>query len=116
MQAKWFWFEQFRHGDVNSTAYQRQIIDTFVDSVYIFDDRVALNFNFKDTSKIVTREEVLGSADAGNGPPKQNPGPAAPGFVLRGHCRGASGSSPVLLRKRGAACGRNSRAGAGAAV
>ncbi len=68
-----FWFEQFRHGDVNSTAYQRQIIDTFVDSVYIFDDRVALNFNFKDTSKIVTREEVLGSADAGNGPPKQNP-------------------------------------------
>ena len=66
-----FWFEQFRHGDVNSTAYQRQIIDTFVDSVYIFDDRVALNFNFKDTSKIVTREEVLGSADAGNGPPKQ---------------------------------------------
>ena len=59
MQAKWFWFEQFRHGDINSTAYQRQIIDTFVDSVYIFDDRVALNF--KDTSKIVTREEVLGS-------------------------------------------------------
>ena len=53
---------------MNSTAYQRQIIDTFVDSVYIFDDRVALNFNFKDTSKIVTREEVLGSADAGNGP------------------------------------------------
>ena len=73
MQAKWFWFEQFRHGDVNSTAYQRQIIDTFVDSVYIFDDRVALNFNFKDTSKIVTREEVLGSADAGNGPPKRIP-------------------------------------------
>ena len=68
-----FWFEQFRHGDVNSTAYQRQIIDTFVDSVYIFDDRVALNFNFKDTSQIVTREEVLGSADAGNGPPKNPP-------------------------------------------
>lgn len=67
-----FWFEQFRHGDVNSTAYQRQIIDTFVDSVYIFDDRVALNFNFKDTSKIVTREEVLGSADAENGPPTQD--------------------------------------------
>ena len=62
-----FWFEQFRQGDVSNPAYQRQIIDTFVDSVYIFDDRVALNF--KDTSKIVTREEVLGSADAGNGPP-----------------------------------------------
>ena len=36
-------------------------------------------------------------------------------FVLHGHRRGAPGSSPVLLRKRGAACGRSSRAGAGAA-
>ena len=41
----------------------------FVDSVYIFDDRVVLNF--KDTSKIATREEILGSTYAGNDPPKQ---------------------------------------------
>ena len=61
MQAKWFWFEQFRHGGVNSTACRRQMLDTFVGSVYVFDDRVALNFNFQDASKIVTREEVLGS-------------------------------------------------------
>ena len=51
-----FWFEQFRHGDVNSTAYQRQIIDNFVNLVYVFEDRVVLNFNFKDTSKIITRD------------------------------------------------------------
>ena len=25
--------------------HQRQIIDTFVNSVYVFDDRVVLNFN-----------------------------------------------------------------------
>ncbi len=37
-----FWLEKFRKGDVGSTEHQRQIIDTFVNSVYVFDDRVVL--------------------------------------------------------------------------
>ena len=41
--------------------YKRQI-DTFVNSVYVFDDRVVLNFNFTDDSKTISREEVLGSS------------------------------------------------------
>ena len=51
--------------------HQRQIIDTFVNSVYVFDDRVVLNFNFTDDAKTVTREEVLGSSAVENAPPKQ---------------------------------------------
>ena len=50
--------------------HQRQIIDTFVNSVYVFDDRVVLNFNFTDDSKTVTREEVLGSSAVENAPLK----------------------------------------------
>ena len=50
--------------------YQRQIIDTFVNSVYVFDDRVVLNFNFTDDSKTISREEVLGSSAVDNAPPK----------------------------------------------
>ena len=68
-----FWFEQFRQGDVNSPAYQRQIIDNFVNSVYVFEDRVVLNFNFKENAKTVSLREVLGSSADGNGPPKQKP-------------------------------------------
>ena len=66
-----FWFEKFRKGDVGSTEHQRQIIDTFVNSVYVFDDRVVLNFNFTDDSKTISREEVLGSSAVENAPPKQ---------------------------------------------
>lgn len=33
--------------------YQRQIIDNFVNSVYAFEDRVVLNFNFKENAKTV---------------------------------------------------------------
>ena len=68
-----FWLEKFRKGDVGSTEHQRQIIDTFVNSVYVFDDRVVLNFNFTDDAKTVTREEVLGSSAVDNAPPQKNP-------------------------------------------
>ena len=54
---------------MGSTEHQRQIIDTFVNSVYVFDDRVVLNFNFTDDAKTVTREEVLGSSAVDNAPP-----------------------------------------------
>ena len=111
-----FWFERFRQGDANSPVYQRQVIDNFVNSVYIFEDRVVLNFNFKENANTVPLRDVLGSSADGNGPPKQSPRPQAPGFVLHGHRRGGPGSSPVLLRKRGASCGRNRRGRAGATV
>ena len=67
-----FWLEKFRKGDVGSTEHQRQIIDTFVNSVYVFDDRVVLNFNFTDDAKTVTREEVLGSSAVDNAPPNES--------------------------------------------
>ena len=53
--------------------HQRQIIDTFVNSVYVFDDRVVLNFNFTDDSKTISREEVLGSSAVDNAPSKKTP-------------------------------------------
>ena len=77
-----FWFEQFREGDVSSPVYQRQIIDNFVNSVYVFEDRVVLNFNFKENAKTVPLREVLGSSADGNGPPKQKPEAAGPGFCF----------------------------------
>ena len=52
--------------------HQRQIIDTFVNSVYVFDDRVVLNFNFTDDSKTISREEVLGSSAVENAPPQKS--------------------------------------------
>ena len=39
-----FWFEKFRKGDMRDMEHQRQIIDTFVNSVYVFDDRGRAQF------------------------------------------------------------------------
>ena len=89
-----FWFEQFREGDVSSPAYQRQIIDNFVNSVYVFEDRVVLNFNFTIRISIVPLREVLGSSADGNGPPKQKPEAAGPGFLF---CAGIAEAYPVRV-------------------
>ena len=43
-----------------------------VNSAYVFDDRVVLNFNFTDDAKTVTREEVLGSSAVDNAPPQKS--------------------------------------------
>ena len=66
--------------------HQRQIIDTFVNSVYVFDDRVVLNFNFTDDSKTISREEVLGSSAVENAPP-QSPDLSVWGFFCGGRYR-----------------------------
>ena len=116
-----FWFEKFRKGDMRNMEHQRQIIDTFVNSVYVFDDRVVLNFNFTDDAKTVTREEVLGSSAVDNAPPKQEPLTLVRGFLLRhplthvradgtgleqhSHAAGGATNTPVgCLLVRGSQC------------
>ena len=85
-----FWFEKFRKGDMRDMEHQRQIIDTFVNSVYVFDDRVVLNFNFTDDSKTISREEVLGSSAVDNAPPNPQTIRSGDFFVVDGTGRHGS--------------------------
>ena len=67
-----FWFDQFRHGDPADIAFQEKVIDCFVNSIYLFDDRIVVNFNYQEGGRPVSLEEVLGSFLDGNGAPKKN--------------------------------------------
>ena len=66
-----FWFDQFRHGDPADIAYQEKVIDCFVNSIYLFDDRIVVNFNYQEGGRPVSLEEVLSSFLDGNGAPKK---------------------------------------------
>ena len=68
-----FWFDQFRHGDPVDIAFQEKGIDCFVNSIYLFDDRIVVNFNYQEGRRPVALEEVLGSFLDGNGAPKESP-------------------------------------------
>ena len=67
-----FRFERFRQGDPSDPAYQQKIIDCFVNSVYIFDDHLVINFNYRDGDKLVSLQEVKSSFLGGNRSPLRN--------------------------------------------
>lgn len=66
------WISQFKYGDVNSRDYQMQIIDTFINSIYLFDDKIVFTYNFKggtETISLADIEAALGSDLVGVSPP-----------------------------------------------
>ena len=52
------WIGQFKYGDVNRQEYQKRIIDTFVNSLYLFDDRLVITYNFKGGTETITFKDV----------------------------------------------------------
>ncbi len=41
------WISRFKYGDPSNKEYQRQIIDIFLNSIYVFDDRLVFTYNYK---------------------------------------------------------------------
>ena len=66
-----FWFDQFCYGDPADIAFQEKVIDCFVNSIYLFDDRIVVNFSYQEGGHPVSLEEVLSSFLDGNGAPKK---------------------------------------------
>lgn len=68
------WISRFKYGKTDDPEYQRQIIDTFINSIYVFDDRLVFTYNFKDGTETLTLEEietVFGSDLTQVAPPKR---------------------------------------------
>lgn len=47
-----YWLEGFRHGDLEDPAFRQKLVNTFVNSVFLYDDHIklALNFTGRDSS------------------------------------------------------------------
>ncbi len=65
-----FWISQFKDGNIDDEEYKRRIIDTFVNSVYLYDDKIVITYNFKDGTRTISLEEVENSDLAQNASPK----------------------------------------------
>ena len=52
------WFEQFRHGDPTNREFQKRLIDTFVNAVYVFDDKLVLTYNYQHGTQTISLEEI----------------------------------------------------------
>lgn len=68
------WFEQFRHGDPANREFQKRLIDTFVNAVYVFDDKLVLTYNYQHGTQTISLDEIesaLSSDFDGATPPKR---------------------------------------------
>ena len=70
-----FWFHRLRKMDVKKLEQRRRLIDSFINSIDLFDDHMVITFNYKDGAKTITFEEIEnainGSDLAGFGAPEK---------------------------------------------
>lgn len=53
-----FWLHRFRKLDVSKKEHRKVLIDTFINAIYLFDDKVVLTFNYKDGTKTITFSDL----------------------------------------------------------
>ena len=52
------WISRFKYGSADDPQYQKQIIDTFINSIYVFDDKIVFTYNFQDGTEPITLAEI----------------------------------------------------------
>ena len=63
-----FWLTRFRKLDPNVKSHRETLINTFVNAVYLYDEKVLITFNYKDGTKTITFDEIAAKdAPVGNG-------------------------------------------------
>ena len=63
-----FWLTNFRKLDPNVKSHRETLINTFVNVVYLYDEKVLITFNYKDGTKTITFDEIAAKdAPEGNG-------------------------------------------------
>ena len=67
-----FWISKFRDTNLTDVASRKRLVESFVNAVFVYDDKVVFTFNYKDGSKTATIDEInaeLGSDLEGISPP-----------------------------------------------
>ena len=63
------WFDGFKNFDVNKLKNRKMLIDTFVNSIVLYDDRIDFYFNFKDNAKSLALSELNTVSDLSSSSP-----------------------------------------------
>ena len=64
-----FWLHRFRNIDTKNIKHRKRLVDSFVNSVVLYDDRIEFFFNYKDGAKTLTLDELSKSSDLLNSAP-----------------------------------------------
>ena len=55
-------------------AYQKENIDVFLNSIYVYEDRMAFTYNYRDGAETIRKEEIEAAFRSGlKKPPRPHP-------------------------------------------
>ena len=83
-----FFLHQFAGMDYSDIDCQKQLIKTFLNSVFVYDDKVVLTFNYSGDDRTITLHEIDGGLEHSICIPsavvhqKRNPTPKGVGFLF----------------------------------
>ena len=52
------WISRYKYGNIDDKDYQKEIIDTFLNSIYVYDDRLVFTYNYKDGTETLTLKDI----------------------------------------------------------
>ena len=62
-----FWLLRFRKLDMRLKDQRQTLVDTFINAIYLYDDKVLITFNYKEGTQTITFEEAAQAASKENG-------------------------------------------------
>ena len=82
-----FWLLRFRKLDMTQPEQRQALVDTFINAIYLYDDKVLITFNYKEGTETVAfgeavKAEKSSDMSARGAPQQQNPNffPIGEGF------------------------------------
>lgn len=61
------WLLRFRKLDMRLKDQRQALVDTFINAIYLYDDKVLITFNYKEGTQTIPFEKVEESKAKGNG-------------------------------------------------
>ena len=58
-----FWLLHFRKLDLSKKEQRQALIDTFINAIYLYDDKVLITFNYKEGTETVSFGEAAEAAE-----------------------------------------------------
>ena len=62
-----FWLHRFRKLDVRQKGHRKMLIDTFINAIFLYDDKMVITFNYKEGTKTITFAELQEAISNKNG-------------------------------------------------
>ena len=53
-----FWLHRFRKLDVRQKSHRKMLIDTFINAIFLYDDKMVITFNYKDGTDTITFDDL----------------------------------------------------------